>query len=477
MPHSRRTASDILEEGGMKLSPLGLLWAGPHTCYNGNYNGKQGCKAERIQKDCLYSDCSLQLRKMMLESLVIADQHATVNLYPGLVYTACHTLGIGAAWLSSTHVVRCLVKSYNERNPHFVLLRHAPKEKVFAAKVSRGVEYESLSKVLVKSLKIERTFLAWLVKSRFWPYLAGDDDVELMAEKDWAFRRAAWWTASDILEEGGDDVKSAWPLWAGPHTCYNGNYNGKQGCKAERIQKDCLYSDCSLQLRKMMLESLVIADQHATVNIAIKAFGGLIGAYHGGVFDSGEVVTRVNIACHKSEARFGTLLREGRLASRAFRDEAFWRSQVNFGLPNPTTDEMALWYGVKGSVRRPSQAHHDQQATPTRPGKATRLGVRGSIVPNRVRISRSGGRPPESKGELLRLCSRDMIQYLNRLKESESLKLPTSIGSKISIPIGASPRARIESYGICLDEKCFLSIFHPCPLPSGSILVYEIFFT
>ncbi|GKE21890.1 hypothetical protein Tco_1433402 [Tanacetum coccineum] len=25
------------------------------------------------------------------------------------------------------------------------------------------------------------------------------------------------------------------------------------------------------------------------------------------------------------EARFGTLLREGRLASRAFRDEAFWR--------------------------------------------------------------------------------------------------------------------------------------------------------
>ncbi|GJW02209.1 hypothetical protein Tco_1561065 [Tanacetum coccineum] len=55
-------------------------------------------------------------------------------------------------------------------------------------------------------------------------------------------------TASDILEEGGDDVKSAWPLWAGPHTCYNGNYNGKQGCKAERIRKDCLSSDCSLQL-------------------------------------------------------------------------------------------------------------------------------------------------------------------------------------------------------------------------------------
>ncbi|KAL8124892.1 hypothetical protein AgCh_012527 [Apium graveolens] len=38
----------------------------------------------------------------------------------------------GAAWLSPARVVRCLVKSYNERNPRFVLLRHAPKEKVFA---------------------------------------------------------------------------------------------------------------------------------------------------------------------------------------------------------------------------------------------------------------------------------------------------------------------------------------------------------
>ncbi|KAI3489909.1 hypothetical protein L1887_45940 [Cichorium endivia] len=65
-------------------------------------------------------------------------------------------------------------------------------------------------------------------------------------------------TASDILEEGGDDVKSAWPLWAGPHMCYNGNYNGKQGCKAERIQKDCLSSDCSLQLENMKLESLPV---------------------------------------------------------------------------------------------------------------------------------------------------------------------------------------------------------------------------
>ncbi|KAI3482961.1 hypothetical protein L1887_54173 [Cichorium endivia] len=59
-------------------------------------------------------------------------------------------------------------------------------------------------------------------------------------------------------------------------------------------------------------------------------------------------IERGNIACHKSEARFGTLLREGRLASRAFRDEAFWRSQVNFGPPNPATDEKGPMVWSKG---------------------------------------------------------------------------------------------------------------------------------
>jgi hypothetical protein len=29
-------------------------------------------------------------------------------------------------------------------------------------------------------------------------------------------------------EEGGDDVKSSWPLQAGLHTCYNGGDNGMQ---------------------------------------------------------------------------------------------------------------------------------------------------------------------------------------------------------------------------------------------------------
>ena len=33
-------------------------------------------------------------------------------------------------------------------------------------------------------------------------------------------------TAGDKPEEGGDDVKSAWPLCPGLHTRYNGRHNG-----------------------------------------------------------------------------------------------------------------------------------------------------------------------------------------------------------------------------------------------------------
>ncbi len=47
------------------------------------------------QKTGLSSDCSLQLDCMKLESLVIVDQHATVNTFPGLVHTARHTIRVG----------------------------------------------------------------------------------------------------------------------------------------------------------------------------------------------------------------------------------------------------------------------------------------------------------------------------------------------------------------------------------------------
>jgi hypothetical protein len=49
-----------------------------------------------ISKSRLSSDCSLQLESMKLESLVIVDQNATVNTFPGLVHTARHTMGVGS---------------------------------------------------------------------------------------------------------------------------------------------------------------------------------------------------------------------------------------------------------------------------------------------------------------------------------------------------------------------------------------------
>ncbi len=103
----------------------------------------------------------------------------------------------GAAWLSSARAVRCWVKSRNERNPYPLLPR-------------KGISEE---------------------------------------------------TASDELEEGGDDVKSSWPLCPGRHTCYNGRYGGSQYREVEPIPKSGLSWDRSLQLDSVNVESLVIVDQ------------------------------------------------------------------------------------------------------------------------------------------------------------------------------------------------------------------------
>ncbi len=61
--------------------------------------GTMSCNTARLsesQKTDLSSDCSLQLDCMKLESLVIVDQHATVNTFPGLVHTARHTTRVGS---------------------------------------------------------------------------------------------------------------------------------------------------------------------------------------------------------------------------------------------------------------------------------------------------------------------------------------------------------------------------------------------
>ena len=73
-------------------------------------------------------------------------------------------------------------------------------------------------------------------------------------------------TAVDKTEEGGDDVKSSCPLCPGLHTYYNGNNRGQPCREAERIPKCCLSSDCRLQLACMKSELLVMAGQHTAVN-------------------------------------------------------------------------------------------------------------------------------------------------------------------------------------------------------------------
>ncbi len=69
-------------------------------------------------------------------------------------------------------------------------------------------------------------------------------------------------TAGIKPEEGGDDVKSAWPLYPGLHTRYNGQYNGLQSREVEPIPKAGLSSDCRPQLAYMEPELLVTARQH-----------------------------------------------------------------------------------------------------------------------------------------------------------------------------------------------------------------------
>ena len=58
---------------------------------------KQDREVEQNSKAGPSSDCRLQLACMKSELLVIVDQNATVNAFPGLVHTARHTMEVGGA--------------------------------------------------------------------------------------------------------------------------------------------------------------------------------------------------------------------------------------------------------------------------------------------------------------------------------------------------------------------------------------------
>ena len=57
--------------------------------------GSEAARRSKSQKVRRSPDWSLQLDSMKLESLVIADQHAAVNTFSGLVHTARHTMRAG----------------------------------------------------------------------------------------------------------------------------------------------------------------------------------------------------------------------------------------------------------------------------------------------------------------------------------------------------------------------------------------------
>ncbi len=74
----------------MTSSPHGPYVQGYTRATMGGTKGREPARGSKSQKTVLSSDWSLQLDSMKSESLVIADQHAAVNTFPGLVHTARH---------------------------------------------------------------------------------------------------------------------------------------------------------------------------------------------------------------------------------------------------------------------------------------------------------------------------------------------------------------------------------------------------
>ncbi len=76
---------------GTTSSPHGPYAQGYTRATMAGTEGQPYREVSESQKAGLSSDWSLQLDSMKEESLVIADQRAAVNTFPGLVHTARHT--------------------------------------------------------------------------------------------------------------------------------------------------------------------------------------------------------------------------------------------------------------------------------------------------------------------------------------------------------------------------------------------------
>ncbi len=92
MPGTQRELPRITgRKVGMTSSPHGLYAQGYTRATMAGTKGRKPARGSQSQKTGLSSDWSLQLDSMKSESLVIADQNAAVNTFPGLVHTARHT--------------------------------------------------------------------------------------------------------------------------------------------------------------------------------------------------------------------------------------------------------------------------------------------------------------------------------------------------------------------------------------------------
>ncbi len=79
----------------MTSSPHGLYDQGRTRPTMARTEGRELARVSKSQKMCPSSDCRLQLACMKPESLVIADQHAAVNVFLSLVHTARQATKVG----------------------------------------------------------------------------------------------------------------------------------------------------------------------------------------------------------------------------------------------------------------------------------------------------------------------------------------------------------------------------------------------
>ena len=81
---------------GTTSNPHGPYVRGNTRVTMAGTEGSNTARWSKTQKAGPSSDCGLQLAHMKAESLVIADQQAAVNTFPGLVHTARQATKVGS---------------------------------------------------------------------------------------------------------------------------------------------------------------------------------------------------------------------------------------------------------------------------------------------------------------------------------------------------------------------------------------------